>query len=49
MNRLVKLELLKIRSNATFWVLVGLHVGIVLLVGLAVRYSSAAFPSMGIL
>jgi len=35
MNRLVKLEWLKIRSNATFWVLVGLHVGIVLLVVLS--------------
>jgi|WetSurMetagenome_2_1015567.scaffolds.fasta_scaffold106925_2 ABC-2 type transport system permease protein len=35
MNRLVKLEWLKIRSNATFWVLAGLHVGIVLLIVLS--------------
>ncbi len=32
MSRLIKLEWLKIRSNATFWVLVGLHIGIVLLI-----------------
>ena len=32
MKRLIKIELLKIRSNATFWVLTGLHVGIILLV-----------------
>jgi ABC-2 type transport system permease protein len=35
MNRLVKLEWIKIRSNATFWVLVGLHVGIVLAIVLS--------------
>jgi ABC-2 type transport system permease protein len=35
MSRLIKLEWLKIRSNATFWVLVGLHVGIVLLIVLS--------------
>ncbi len=35
MNRLIELEWLKIRSNATFWVLVVLHVGIVLLVVLS--------------
>ncbi len=35
MNRLVRLEWIKIRSNATFWVMVGLHVGIVLLVVLS--------------
>lgn len=32
MKRLVKIELLKVRSNATFWVLAGLHMGILLLV-----------------
>jgi ABC-2 type transport system permease protein len=32
MNRLLKLEWIKIRSNAAFWVLTGLHVGIVWLV-----------------
>jgi len=35
MSRLIKLEWLKIRSNATFWVLVGLHIGIVLLIVLS--------------
>jgi ABC-type transport system involved in multi-copper enzyme maturation permease subunit len=35
MNRLLKLEWIKIRSNATFWVLAGLHIGIVLLVVLS--------------
>ncbi len=35
MSRLIKLEWLKIRSNATFWVLVGLHIGIVLLITLS--------------
>jgi len=35
MRGLVKIEWLKIRTNATFWVLVGLHVGIVLLVVLS--------------
>jgi ABC-2 type transport system permease protein len=37
MSRLIKLEWLKIRSNATFWVLVGLHIGIVLLIVLSGR------------
>jgi ABC-2 type transport system permease protein len=37
MSRLIKIEWLKIRSNATFWVLVGLHVGIVLLIVLSGR------------
>lgn len=32
MNRLFKIELLKIRSNASFWVLASLHLGIILLV-----------------
>lgn len=32
MNRLMKIELIKIRSNATFWVLIGLHMAIILLV-----------------
>jgi ABC-2 type transport system permease protein len=32
MNRLLKIEWIKIRSNATFWVLTGLHVGIVWMV-----------------
>jgi len=32
MKRLAKIELLKVRSNATFWVLAGLHMGILLLV-----------------
>jgi ABC-type transport system involved in multi-copper enzyme maturation permease subunit len=35
MSRLIKLEWLKIRSNATFWVLVGLHIGIVLMIVLS--------------
>jgi len=35
MSRLIKLEWLKIRLNATFWVLVGLHIGIVLLIVLS--------------
>jgi ABC-2 type transport system permease protein len=35
MKRLIKLEWLKLRSNATFWVLEGLHIGIVLLVSLS--------------
>jgi ABC-type transport system involved in multi-copper enzyme maturation permease subunit len=35
MNRLVKIELLKIKSNASFWVLAGLHIGIILLVVLS--------------
>lgn len=32
MKRLVKIEVYKIRTNATFWVLAGLHMGILLLV-----------------
>jgi hypothetical protein len=47
MNRLVKLELLKFRSNATFWVLVGLHVGIVLLVVLSGKIFISSFSING--
>lgn len=32
MRKLIHIELIKIRSNATFWVLAGLHAGIILLV-----------------
>jgi ABC-2 type transport system permease protein len=32
MNRLFKIEVLKIRSNASFWILTSLHIGIILLV-----------------
>jgi ABC-2 type transport system permease protein len=32
MNRLFKIELIKIRSNASFWVLASLHIGIIMLV-----------------
>ena len=32
MKKLFHIELIKIRSNATFWVLAGLHAGIILLV-----------------
>lgn len=32
MKKLIHIELIKVRSNATFWVLAGLHAGIVLLV-----------------
>src|SRR4030042_4598908 len=32
MNRLFRIELIKIRSNASFWVLTSLHIGIILLV-----------------
>lgn len=32
MNRLLKIELIKIKSNASFWVLTSLHIGIILLV-----------------
>lgn len=35
MKRLLKIEWMKIRSNGTFWVLMGLHVGIILLVVLS--------------
>jgi len=35
MSRLFKIEWIKIRSNATFWVLAALHIGIVLLVVLS--------------
>jgi ABC-2 type transport system permease protein len=35
MNRLFKIELIKIRSNASFWVLTSLHVAIVILVVLS--------------
>jgi len=35
MNRLITIELIKIRSNASFWVLASLHVGIILLVVLS--------------
>jgi ABC-2 type transport system permease protein len=35
MNRLFKIELIKLRSNASFWVLTSLHVAIVLLVVLS--------------
>jgi ABC-type transport system involved in multi-copper enzyme maturation permease subunit len=35
MRGLIKIEWLKVRTNATFWVLAGLHVGIVLLVVLS--------------
>ena len=35
MNRLFQIELIKIRSNASFWVLTSLHIGIVLLVVLS--------------
>jgi len=37
MNRLFRIELIKIKSNASFWVLTSLHVGIVLLVILSGR------------
>jgi ABC-type transport system involved in multi-copper enzyme maturation permease subunit len=37
MNRLFRIELIKIQSNASFWVLTSLHVGIVLLVILSGR------------
>lgn len=32
MNRLFRIELIKIKSNASFWVLTSLHIGIILLV-----------------
>ncbi len=35
MNRLIRIELIKIKSNASFWVLVSLHIGIILLVVLS--------------
>jgi ABC-type transport system involved in multi-copper enzyme maturation permease subunit len=35
MNPLIRIELIKIKSNASFWVLVSLHVGIILLVVLS--------------
>jgi ABC-2 type transport system permease protein len=35
MNRLVRIELIKIKSNASFWILVSLHIGIILLVVLS--------------
>lgn len=35
MNRLIRIELIKIRSNASFWVLASLHIGIILLVVLS--------------
>jgi ABC-2 type transport system permease protein len=35
MNRLFRIELIKIKSNASFWVLVSLHIGIILLVVLS--------------
>ena len=35
MNRLFRIELIKIKSNASFWVLTSLHIGIILLVVLS--------------
>jgi ABC-type transport system involved in multi-copper enzyme maturation permease subunit len=35
MNRIFKIELIKIRSNASFWVLASLHIGIIMLVVLS--------------
>lgn len=35
MNRLITIELIKIKSNASFWVLIALHIGIILLVVLS--------------
>ncbi len=35
MKRLISIELIKIKSNASFWILVSLHVGIILLVVLS--------------
>lgn len=35
MNRLIRIELIKIRSNASFWILASLHIGIILLVVLS--------------
>ncbi len=35
MNRLFHIELVKIRSNASFWVLTSLHIAIILLIVLS--------------
>jgi ABC-type transport system involved in multi-copper enzyme maturation permease subunit len=35
MNRLITIELIKIKSNASFWILTSLHIGIILLVVLS--------------
>ena len=35
MNRLIHIELIKIRSNASFWILISLHIAIILLVVLS--------------
>ncbi len=47
MSRLIKIEWLKIRSNATFWVLVGLHIGIVLLIVLSGKMFLGSFSFNG--
>jgi ABC-2 type transport system permease protein len=38
MRRIIHIELIKIRSNATFWILTSLHAGIILLVLLSIKF-----------
>jgi ABC-2 type transport system permease protein len=47
MKRLIRLEWLKIRANATFWVLISLHAGILLLVVLSGKFFAGSLSVNG--
>jgi ABC-2 type transport system permease protein len=47
MNRLFRIELIKIKSNASFWVLTSLHIGIILLVILSGKVFLKSFSFNG--
>jgi ABC-type transport system involved in multi-copper enzyme maturation permease subunit len=47
MNRLFRIELIKIKSNASFWVLTSLHIGIILLVILSGKVFLKSFSLNG--